>query len=112
MYFQSLHIVGAIVGFMFKHPERVVLYRECGHSEHIFGAEGGERIAREYGVPLLGSLPLSLAIREHTDGGCPSVVADPGSAESLVYREVAERVAAALAGSGPRSGPEIVISND
>ncbi len=85
---------------------------QCGHSEHIFGAAGGERIATEYGVPLLGSLPLSLAIRESTDGGQPSVVADPEAAESVVYRQVAERVAAALAGSGPRSGPEIVISND
>ena len=36
----------------------------CGHAEHIFGDRGGERIATEYGVPLLGSLPLTMAIRE------------------------------------------------
>ena len=49
----------------------------CGHEEHIFGEGGGERMAAQYQVPFLGSLPLDLSIREQTDGGNPSVVAEP-----------------------------------
>ncbi len=83
----------------------------CGHQEHIFGAEGGERIAAEYGVELLGSLPLALSIREQTDSGRPTVVAAPDSTEAASYLAIADRVAAALSGA-PSGGPEIVISND
>ncbi|WP_187789445.1 P-loop NTPase, partial [Salmonella sp. S071_01786] len=52
---------------------------QCGHAEHIFGEGGGQRMAAQYGTPWLGSLPLTLAIREQTDAGTPTVVADPGS---------------------------------
>src|SRR5690554_946604 len=41
----------------------------CGHAEHLFGEGGGVRLADEYGVELLGSMPLSLTIREQADGG-------------------------------------------
>jgi ATP-binding protein involved in chromosome partitioning len=85
---------------------------QCGHVEHIFGNQGGERIAGEYGVPLLGSLPLALSIREQTDSGNPTVVAEPDSQIAVIYRQVAERVAAALAGAPSRGGPQIVIDND
>src|SRR5690606_7919192 len=51
----------------------------CGHEEHIFGAGGGARMADQYGVRLLGSLPLDIRIREETDGGRPTVVAAPDS---------------------------------
>ncbi len=84
----------------------------CGHQEHIFGAEGGQRIASEYGVTLLGALPLALSIREQTDSGRPTVVADPDSAEAASYLAIADRLAAALADTGPEGAPEIVISND
>jgi ATP-binding protein involved in chromosome partitioning len=70
---------------------------QCGHSEHIFGAGGGERMAREYGVRLLGELPLDAHIREETDGGRPTVVAAPDSARARPYFEMARRTAAALA---------------
>jgi ATP-binding protein involved in chromosome partitioning len=94
--------------------ENMALYTcsQCGHKEHIFGADGGERIAREYGVPLLGSLPLALSIREQTDGGNPTVVAEPDSAITAIYLQIAERIAASLGGGGDRVMPEIVISND
>ncbi len=69
----------------------------CGHIEHIFGAGGGERMAREYGVRLLGELPLDAHIREETDGGRPTVVAAPDSARARPYTEMARRTAAALA---------------
>jgi ATP-binding protein involved in chromosome partitioning len=47
----------------------------CGHAEHLFGEGGGEKLATQYGVELLASLPLSMLIREQADGGKPTVVA-------------------------------------
>jgi ATP-binding protein involved in chromosome partitioning len=69
----------------------------CGHREHIFGTGGGERMAREYGVRLLGELPLDAHIREEADGGRPTVVAAPDTARARPYFEMARRTAAALA---------------
>jgi ATP-binding protein involved in chromosome partitioning len=88
---------------------------ECGHREHIFGEHGGERIARDYGVPLLASLPLTLSIREQTDAGRPTVIAEPDSAEAKLYLAAAAAVQRALTGrrdSGVRQFPEIKISDD
>jgi len=87
----------------------------CGHREHIFGEHGGERIATDYGVPLLASLPLTLAIREQTDAGRPTVVSDPQSAAAGLYLQAAAAVQAALSGprdTGVRQFPEIRISDD
>jgi ATP-binding protein involved in chromosome partitioning len=70
---------------------------ECGHAEHIFGSGGGARMAEQYGVKLLGELPLDIRIREEADGGSPTVAADPGSARALAYRQMARRAAARLA---------------
>lgn len=84
----------------------------CGHAEHVFGAGGGERMAAQYGVPLLGSLPLDIRIREQADSGAPTVAADPDSALSLAYRDIARRAAAQLSlQARNRSLPNIVISN-
>ncbi len=69
----------------------------CGHSEHIFGSGGGEKMAAQYGVPLLGSLPLELGIREQGDAGAPIVIAHPDSAAAHAYRLTARNVAAQLA---------------
>jgi len=69
----------------------------CGHAEHIFGAGGGARMAQQYGVRLLGELPLDAHIREEADGGTPTVVAAPESARARAYFEMARRTAAALA---------------
>ena len=54
-------------------------------------------MARQYGVTLLGELPLDAHIREETDGGRPTVVAAPGSPRAQAYLETARRTAAALA---------------
>ena len=70
----------------------------CGHAEHIFGAGGGERMALQYGVEHLGSLPLALRIREQADAGRPTVLAEPDSEEAGLYRAVARKVAAKIAG--------------
>jgi ATP-binding protein involved in chromosome partitioning len=84
----------------------------CGHSEHIFGTGGGARMAQEYGVRLLGELPLDVHIREEADGGTPTVVAAPDSPRARPYFEMARRTAAALAlRTRDRSGmfPKIVV---
>lgn len=70
---------------------------KCGHTEHIFGEGGGARMAAQYGVRLLGELPLDVRIREEADGGQPSVIAAPGSPRARAYLEMARRTAAALA---------------
>src|SRR3546814_12438654 len=62
---------------------------QCGHAEHIFGQGGGERMAAKYGVPLLGSLPLELAIRAQGDAGTPIVAAAPASTAPGAYRPLA-----------------------
>src|SRR5262249_58863658 len=49
----------------------------CGHVEHIFGEGGGQRMAAEYGVDHLGSLPPAMSIREQAGRGQPTVVPDP-----------------------------------
>mgnify|MGYP002716548857 FL=1 len=64
----------------------------CGHTEHLFGEGGGQKMATEYGVPLLGSLPLERKIREQGDAGAPVVVAAPDSAAAIAYRDVARRL--------------------
>lgn len=88
---------------------------QCGHAEHIFGEEGGERIARDYGVPLLASLPLALSIREQTDAGKPTVVAAPDSPEAALYFAAAEQVKAGLSArkdNAVQQFPNIQISDD
>jgi ATP-binding protein involved in chromosome partitioning len=69
----------------------------CGHAEHIFGDGGGERMAARYGIPLLGSLPLELAIREQGDAGLPVVASAPDSAAARAYRATARAISARLA---------------
>ncbi len=69
---------------------------ECGHEEHIFGSGGGERMAGQAGVTLLGSLPLDIRIREQSDSGLPTLVADPEGRASAIYREIARRTTAQL----------------
>ena len=80
--------------------ENMAVYHcpNCGHEEHIFGADGGRRMADQYGVDHLGSLPLALDIREQADGGRPTVVADPDSDIAETYRRIARTVAVAIAG--------------
>jgi ATP-binding protein involved in chromosome partitioning len=69
----------------------------CGHSEHIFGADGGRKMAAEYGVDYLGALPLSLSIREQADAGRPTVVSDPDGEIAAIYKAVARQVAVKIA---------------
>lgn len=86
----------------------------CGHEEPLFGSGGGAQMAADYDVELLGQLPLDLRIREQTDSGNPSVIADPGAAPAGAYRAIARRMAARLALQGKdysRRFPNIVVEN-
>ncbi|MEG3116705.1 MULTISPECIES: iron-sulfur cluster carrier protein ApbC [unclassified Salinicola] len=82
----------------------------CGHSEPIFGAGGGERIAEQYETRLLGQLPLQLSIREQADGGKPSVVAEPEGEVAATFRQMARDVASGVAGQDT-GGPTISFSD-
>jgi len=87
----------------------------CGHEEHIFGSGGGASMANQYHVDLLGSLPLDIRIREETDGGKPTVVAEPEARISQIYREIARKTAAKLslqAKDYAAKFPNIVIQNN
>jgi ATP-binding protein involved in chromosome partitioning len=87
----------------------------CGHVEHIFGAEGGKKMAAEYGVDYLGALPLSLSIREQADSGHPTVVSDPDGEIAGIYKAVARQVAikiAAKAKDFSSKFPTITISKN
>ena len=87
----------------------------CGHTEHIFGAEGGKKMAAEYGMDFLGELPLNMSIRVQADSGRPTVVAEPDGEIAGIYKTVARQVAikiAARAKDFSSKFPSIKISKD
>jgi len=69
----------------------------CGHVEHIFGADGGQRMAADYKMDYLGGLPLDINIRLQADSGNPTVVAAPDSEVAGLYKTVARKVALKVA---------------
>ncbi|HET7315226.1 iron-sulfur cluster carrier protein ApbC [Salinisphaera sp.] len=69
---------------------------KCGHEEHIFGAHGGQSLADEYDVDLLGELPLDISIREYADSGRPTVVSAPESQIAAAYFDIARNATARL----------------
>ncbi len=86
----------------------------CGHEEHIFGAGGGAEMSKDYNVDLLGSLPLDIKIREQSDGGKPTVVAEPDSKIANIYKQIARTVAIKIANTSldhSSKFPNIVIQN-
>jgi ATP-binding protein involved in chromosome partitioning len=86
----------------------------CGHEEHIFGAGGGEMMCKDYNVDLLGSLPLDIKIREQTDNGKPTVIAEPNSAIAATYKAIARKTAIKIANASLNHSnkfPNIVIQN-
>ena len=104
----SIPIIG-IVENMSTH-----ICSKCGHEEHVFGAGGAEKMCKEYDTEFLGALPLDIRIREQTDSGKPSVVADPDGRIAETYRAIARRVAVKIAAQArDMSGkfPNIVIQN-
>ncbi|MAM71288.1 MAG: iron-sulfur cluster carrier protein ApbC [Gammaproteobacteria bacterium] len=86
---------------------------ECGHMEHIFGEGGAERLAQDYGVNVLASLPLDRAIREHSDEGKPIVIAEPESKAAGLYRHIAAQVVSTVQDlNSSLSTPNISIVDD
>ena len=86
----------------------------CGHAEHLFGEGGGEKLATQYGVELLASLPLSMEIREQADGGKPTVAAEPDGQIAMIYQELARHVGAriVLQEAATPAMPTITVSDD
>ncbi|MEZ7847178.1 MAG: iron-sulfur cluster carrier protein ApbC [Polaromonas sp.] len=69
----------------------------CGHTEHIFGEDGGKKMAADYAMDYLGALPLDMQIRLQADNGRPTVVADPDGDVAGIYKAVARKVAVSIA---------------
>ena len=87
---------------------------KCGHEEHIFGAGGAARMVADFGTELLGSLPLDIRIREQTDAGRPTVVAEPEGSITAIYRAMARRLTIKIALRGEDHAtkfPKIVVQN-
>jgi ATP-binding protein involved in chromosome partitioning len=70
---------------------------QCGHVEHIFGADGGKKMALDYHMDYLGALPLDIRIRMQADSGKPTVVADPDGEVAAIYKAVARKMAITVA---------------
>ncbi len=85
----------------------------CGGRSDIFGHGGARADAERLGVPFLGEVPLTLAIRETSDTGKPVVASDPNSAAAQAYREIAARALAELgrAKGAARAAPRIVVES-
>jgi len=87
---------------------------KCGHEEHIFGSGGGEKMCADYNTELLGSLPLDIRIREQTDSGTPTVVADPDGNVAKAYKQIARRIAVKVAEMAQNRSavfPKVVVEN-
>jgi ATP-binding protein involved in chromosome partitioning len=87
----------------------------CGHVEAIFGEGGGQKMCEDFHVDFLGKLPLQLSIREQTDSGTPTVVAEPDGAIAAIYKEIARKVAVKVAEQSKDMSakfPTIVVKND
>jgi len=86
----------------------------CGHEEHVFGAGGAEKMCKDFNTEFLGALPLDIHIREQTDSGKPTVVADPDGRIAEIYRRIARRVAVKISEQAKdmtSKFPNIVIQN-
>ncbi len=103
--FEKVHV--PVLGLIENMAQHVCT--QCGHVEHLFGEGGGERMAAQYGVPLLGSLPLEIGIREQGDAGVPVVIAAPDSAAAQAYRQTARRLVEVLE-ARPRAAMSISAS--
>ena len=87
---------------------------ECGHAEHIFGQGGGQRMANESEVDYLGALPLDYTICQQADEGRPTVIAEPDSKNTELYKDISRSMSAKLATKGKDYSskfPNIVIQN-
>ncbi|WP_113437392.1 iron-sulfur cluster carrier protein ApbC [Rhizobium cremeum] len=82
---------------------------DTGARYDIFGHGGAKAEAEKIGVPFLGEVPLTIAIRETSDAGTPVVVSDPEGPQARVYREIAEKVWQGVQSASGRAAPSIVF---
>lgn len=87
----NVHVIGIIENMS------IHVCSQCGHAEHIFGDGGAQKMAQKNNVPYLGGLPLNINIRTQADMGTPTVAADPDSAITQSYKEIARKIAASIA---------------
>jgi ATP-binding protein involved in chromosome partitioning len=80
---------------------------DTGNRYEIFGKGGGQSLCDEYGLNLLGEVPLGMEVREGGDNGVPVVVAFPDSPQSAAFRHAAEEVARQVSIEALK--PELVI---
>jgi ATP-binding protein involved in chromosome partitioning len=80
---------------------------DTGNKYEIFGKGGGQKLCDEYGLNLLGEVPLGMEVREGGDKGVPVVVSAPDSPQSAAFRKVAEEVARQVSIEAMK--PELVI---
>src|SRR5205814_9979247 len=80
---------------------------DTGNKYEIFGKGGGQKLCDEYGLSLLGEVPLGMEVREGGDKGVPVVVSAPDSPQSLAFDKVAEEVARQVSIEAMK--PELVI---
>lgn len=80
---------------------------DTGNKYEIFGKGGGQKLADEYGLNLLGEVPLGMEVREGGDKGTPVVAAFPDSPQAAAFRKVAEEVARQVSIEAMK--PELVI---
>lgn len=88
---------------------------QCGHEEDLFGSGGGERIASQYDVSLLGKIPLQKSIREWGDAGKPTLVQDKTGRVAMEFRAIAKKLMQAYpAASTPSRSkfPKITVRYD
>ena len=85
----------------------------CGGRSDIFGHGGAKEEAAKLGIPFLGEVPLTMAVRETSDDGKPIVVSDPDSEVSKAYRGIADTAWAEIenAPDGARAAPKIVMES-
>ncbi len=93
----------------------VHICNNCGHTEHIFGEDGGKKMAADYKMDYLGALPLDMQIRLQADNGRPTVVADPDGEVAGIYKAIARKMAITVAAKAKDFSarfPTIKISKD
>jgi len=86
----------------------------CGHEEAIFGSQGAQKMAEDYGLELLGQIPLEMAIRQQADSGEPTVIATPESETAKRYLSIALKIAGKLSAKKKdfsASFPNIVVES-
>ena len=74
-----------------------VAFAPGGERVDLFGAGGGDRLAAELRVPLLGQIPLQPGIADAADHGTPALIAVPDSPAAKALRAIAEKVASGVA---------------